>query len=436
MPRKQKHESSLINTVQNRVNQFKRYCLTSGDQESRAWIFSEGPPSRVIQGTRSFGSMDSPFNIHLIDLYHGRTPTLVNHTTLKKGPDVQIGLKPLIMLDSNAISYIDRFLAGNTSNVENQVIADFIKFAKSRGMDFSPVFYSIESLSRSDQASWYDYALSFSETHLNLQVLDLELLLEKGRLASSIKAKDAEVKFHDASGVDDLLEKYTHSVDRRTALSESVKVKKSYACLLKAAVLRRSKNNIEGKYKKLTEFMINKIGQVLGLERTFALLHWLAPEHYSALLPVLQKGVNLERFFSKVSSTAWDFYLGRLPENIGRFASELADHEGSEATCNLIYIATAEERLAEVLSQRSIELLIQHPDQSKSDRLVGQRMNLLKEHCESEAQFRQLFDFVNGYELDLQESRREGISVSQSHVSAIVDSLESEVKGICRPSTR
>lgn len=424
-----------MKVIQSKLDKFKRYCLKSGDQECRAWCFSGGPPSPIVQGTVPFGSEHSPLSIYLIDLYHGRTLTLVNNRTLRTGGDVQIALKPVVILDSNAISYIDRFFSGSVDAPERDVIANFVRFAKSRGMDFSSVFYSIESLSRSSESSWYDYAFSFHKTHFHLQVLDLDLLVEDGRFASSIEAKDLEVDSHDATGVDDLVNKYTLSINRETALSESANVKKSFASLLKASLLGQSDCDEKEKYRRLTEFMIDQLGQVLGLERTFALFHWLAPENYAALLPVVQRGVNVEKFFRKVSSTAWDFYLGRLPEKFGRYSSELASSEKAEATCNLLYIATAEAKLAEVLSQRSIELLIQHTDQSKSDPLIGQKMNLLAKHCESESQFQDILDFVRGYESEVRASRRgrQENNVPPKSADQVVSYLKSEVRKVCRP---
>ncbi len=420
-----------MNPVDSRLNEFAHYCLSSRDPGGRAWVFSDGPPLPLSYGSRSFSAPESKFSVHLVDQYHGRTPSLVNLTTLTEGPDVQIGFRPFVILDSNVVSYIDRYFRGRLEAEESETVRRFISFIFDNNIDPTPVFYYIESLSKTDQERWRGFASLFAETHLALQTLDRHLFLEQGRLASSLERRETQVRFHGAEDTSHLIDSYLDSISPDNAQTESNAVSLSYAALLKIALMRvAGPEPLAERFNELGDYMASHLGAVLGMERFAAVLHWAAPERFAKMIPPLQKGLSTKKFFGKLESTAWDLYLGRMPEQLGRFVSPIGS-DGVEAVCDLYYIATGEDSLAELIRHRSIELLVQHADSEKSGKVVGHLSTPFEDYMSPD----ELADFANRtgeHDRHLMATASQRTSISGPALDGLISDLESQVVATCR----
>ncbi len=426
-----------MNRVDSELDEFAHYCLSSGDRRARAWVFSGGPPLPLSHGSRSFSAPGSKLSIHFIDHYHGRTPSLVNLVTLTEGPDVQIGFRPFVILDSNVISYIDQYFRGQLDVGQRETMRHFLSFILDNNIDPTPVFYYIESLSKTDQERWRGFASLFAETHLALQTLDRDLFREEGRLASSLERRETQVRFHDAADTSHLIDSYLDSISPDNAQTESSSVSLSYAALLKIALMRVSgPQPIAERFNELGDYMASHLGAVLGMERIAAVLHWAAPEQFAKMIPPLQKGLNSKKFFGKLKPTAWDLYLGRMPEQLGRFVSSSgSDGRGSgeaAAVCDLYYVATGEDSLAELIRYRSIELLVQHADPKRSSKIVGHLSTPFQDHMSPD----ELADFARRtgeHDQHLMATAHQRTSLSGLALNDLISDLESQVVAVCRP---
>lgn len=422
--------SFLTELIQERINAFKTHCLSHPSDGARAWLFTDGPPSPTVQGHLLFDHAESPVRLHLLDLYHGRTPTLISSHTLSVDPNVQIALRLFVILDSNALSYVSRFLDGRLSGPINDVVHDFLRFILEHGLDPSPVFYLMESIARAEPSRWRESARAFAAAIAGLQTLDRELFLTQGRLASSIQARRNHHSVHRVADAGELIDKYTSSLSPGVVAGEEVQITRTYAALLKAMLLRTDGPDLSTRLEELGTFMTERLGAVLGIERFAAILHWAAPERFARLLTPIQLGASAERALEKARSTAWDIYLGRLPEQLGKFVP-LVETNDAEATCNLYYLATGDDALATLLSHRSIELLIQHIDSTESSIVVGHQAGVL-EGLLSPDQMTDLSDRSLEWEKRAKSTADLRSPVGRGELEEIVSELERAVVLACK----
>lgn len=416
----------LRSLVQKKLAAFVERCLEEGDDRTRAWVFTEGSPSPAIQGHVTFGGSESPFQIFLLDLYHGRSPTLYNLTTLRAGPDVQIGLRLFLILDSNVTSYLSAFFAGRSQGPNDEVLRKFLQFTLEHDLDLSPVFYFMESLARAESSRWSERASAFAATILDLQTLDRKLYLDDGFLASSLSARKRQLAFHGAVDSQQLASQYATSITPDVVAGEEAQITRTYAALLKAMLLAQDPaDGLSERLGLLGSFMAEQLGAVLGIERFTALLHWTAPERFARLLTPLQPGARSDRALEKARSTAWDIYLGRLPEQLGKFPP-LRESPDAEATCNLYYIATAERALAELLGHRSIEMLVQSEESTKSSVVVAHRSGVLDQLLKRD-ELGKLSDNSIEWERRIEQTSHLRQPVSGSELHAVVAELEQGV---------
>ncbi len=421
----------LSELAEQRLASFRHHCLSTGDEGARAWWFTDGPSTPAVLGHQTFGTAHSSLRIHLLDPYHGRAPTLINLTTLRDGPNVQISLVPFVIFDSNVISYVNAYLNGREEHIERRgVTEEFLRFVFERGLDPSPVFYFMESLARADSSRWRERAAGFAGTLFDVQTLDRELFLNEGRLASSLSARRQQMGFQKTSDSTELMEKYLDSLSPDTVLAEVEKIDLTYAALMKATLLRvDSGTSLPDRFVELGDFMATRLGAVLGLEGFAGVLHWVAPERFARLLTPLQTGARADRLFSKLRSTAWDIYLGRLPEQFGRFIPN-SDPGEAEAVCNLYYVATGEDSLADLLRHRSIELLIQHSNCLESSVLVGHRPGILADLLDA-PEMEELSARSAEWERNIMKSAHLRTPIGGADLEKVIVELQAAITAIC-----
>lgn len=369
----------LQSNLRLRLDEFRQHCTSTSDHRACAWLFTDGPSLPGRRGQRVFPAADAAFPIYLIDVYHGRHPTLLNLATLKYNHEPRFGVRTRVLLDSNLASAVNGYLSGTDASAERTAaVRSFVGFLLQEGIDPSPVFYFIESLAKADKDRWRTFASETAEAVFNLQTLDRALYLADGTLASSIAARAGQIRFQDVGGAGELVSKYVASVGEETAVGEATKLDLSYAALMKATLLRLTNDrSLAQRTIELGEFMAGTLGAVLGLERFIAAAHWTAPERFASFMTPLQRGVRADRLLKKLRSAAWDLYLIRLPEQLGRFLDPNLP-AGMDALITLYYIATSEHALAELGRNRSVELLVQHADAEASKIVVGHRDDLMK----------------------------------------------------------
>jgi hypothetical protein len=416
----------LEQVIKERLREFEQRVVRTSDQRACAWLFTGGPPLPAEHGTRVFSADNSPIRVHFLDLYHGRHPTLCNLATLKYGHQPRFALKRIAVLDSNAASYARDFLTGRMPNpAARETIAALIKFIIREGIDVSAVFYLLESLARSDSERWRVHALGFAEAVADIQTLDRDLFLNKGLLAGSLAARAAHLAFHGVQDSAALTAKYADAVPLAVVHTEADKLDLSYAALLKISLLRSGSTGISDRLIKLGTFMASELGAVLGFERYIALAHWAAPERYASLITPMQRGVRVDKLLAKLRSTAWDIYLGRLPEQLGRFLVS-SRPDDADAALNLYYVVTAEDALAEIVGERSIELLVQYSDSVESKLVVGHRSKVIEKLLPA-ADVAEVARTVALWDAEVSRTAHLRERLARPKLQALITQLEAEV---------
>lgn len=310
----------------------------------------------------------------------------------------------------------------------NKVVRDFLRFLFERDLDPSPVFYLMESMARAEPSRWRERAAAFAAAIADLQTLDRDLFLNQNRLASSLQARRNLLSFHGVEDSPGLIEKYTSALSPQVVAGEEAQITRTYAALLKAMLLRLDRSDLPTRLEALGAFMAERLGSVLGIERFAAILHWAAPERFARMLTPIQRGAKAVRALERARSTAWDIYLGRLPEQLGKFIP-LVEADEAEATCNLYYLATGEKALAVLLGHRSIELLIQHPDAAASSIVVGHRSGVLEELL-TEEEMIELSDRSMEWEMQAERTAHLRKPVGPVALEEIASELERDRKSV------
>lgn len=419
-----------MNQIEAKLAAFRDYCLSSGDQVSRAWLFTDGAASPFLRGSTTFSAPNSPLRIHLIDQYHGRRPTLSNYATLAEGSKVPVEFRPLVILDSNTISYINQYVQDKLEPAVKDTVYEFMSCLVRHEIDPSPVFYLAESQSKADPSRWREFALPFVQAQYTLQTLDRDLFLRRGMLASSMSRRAKQLEFHGVNDSKELIESYVDSLSREDALVEAENVRPSYAALLRIALMRlEPMPSLAESYIGLGEYMNNELGAILGAERIVALFHWADPERFARMIPPLQKGMSSAKFFRKVGSTAWDLRLCRFPEKLGEHIPK-PKNEGAEVAFEQYYVATAEDGLARLVEQRSIELLIQFADHDQSSGVVALRHGAFDDIMTPE-EIEEFLRRTGDHDRMLQQTAHTRAPLAGGDLDNLIEKLEAQVVEVC-----
>lgn len=124
--------------------------------------------------------------------------------------------------------------------------------------------------------------------------------------------------------------------------------KLSYATLLKMAVIHKTSNHsLEGKFRKLKEFVEQALKITMGAERILSLGYFSGL--YDGFIP-LQRGSNSSRILKRIRSAAWDLLLLRMPAHLLSTTGEHGIVVG--------YICTSDRTLSQIAKAHTLQAII------------------------------------------------------------------------------
>lgn len=111
----------------------RKHFLSTGDRESRVWMFvaeepsafdRSSPPPAFLDSSVHFGP--AQFGIHIVRQFTGRLPILLNYEAFTS--EVHIPFRPTAIMDSNVVNYLHRYVTSK-SDLEPQrreAVVDFL----------------------------------------------------------------------------------------------------------------------------------------------------------------------------------------------------------------------------------------------------------------------------------------------------------------------
>jgi len=399
----------------------QEYFMTTGDQESRVWVFEDDVLSKFP--LRQFSCGNEAFRIQIIDPFAGRHPLLVNHETLSR-EEVRIPFRPTVILDSNIVAYLHQFVTMQPilDSERRRTVEEFLKYVVRNRLDYNPFFYYMEGASRPGPLSRQSYS-AFSESILRLHTMNDEYFLAYGQIRTNPRVLDKYRQEFSVNSFAELAECYAKRMVQPTDVRMEWTSKLGYAALMKAGLIHKTvKRGIIAKYVELRDFMENVFNVALGRERIFALEYFAGG--FDEALPI-QRGANPERVLNRIRATAWDLQLLQLPE-----AMLVADtEEGVYLSC----IASADKALCKVARAYRVEAVMAWaPKIHVPIPVISCDLSVLSDDIGAD-----VVDQISEMDASWGKSRAARLFAPETRISwngldELIGSLEKQVVGFCK----
>jgi hypothetical protein len=415
------HVGTVDLPISGDVASMVRYFESTGDKESKVWIFRDDVPSKFFSGPFITGC--DAFQVGVIDLFRGRHPLLINHESV--AGEITLPFRPTAILDSNIVSYLNQYVRSDASltGEKRQTIRGLIRFFVLNNLDYNPFFYYIEGASRIDRSSLLGFARTFSESMLRLHTMDNSHFLATGEIKLDERVLELYTSQYGAGDFDHLAAEHANAMIHPVDFELEWKSKISYATLLKVGLIHKaSSRGIGRKYEELRHFMEKTFNIALGIERMVALLYFAG--QFEDFIPI-QKGANAERALRRVRAASWDLLLLDLPARL------LVS--GPSDSVTLGFPCTSDRTLLSVAQGCSIEAVMAWaPRADRPVPVMGYDLHSLKERIGEDVVNR-----IMESDFEWQKSRRERDLHSEEHISFeslehLIEDLEKQVKAYCK----
>ncbi len=261
----------------------------------------------------------------------------------------QYALSHTVLFDSNIYSRIVRFVERPEllSAAEERGVRTLLETLIVRKYDYQLMPYMIESFAKKVNEFTYDYARRGTRAILSLHMMDKEHFLATGSVRPDPGALSAyEVRFGTTdldSIVTDQLQGYVNPPPTPIPVTIFTIV------LLKMVLIRRClipTRSFDAQWSAFDDFFFSRLGIYSGQARTMALFYFSGKlDHWIKT----QQNSDPEQALDLLTNSAWDLYLGSLPQHV------LAHSPESEPV--LCHFCTREAELAELLSASLIQAL-------------------------------------------------------------------------------
>jgi|ERR1700681_117980 len=259
----------------------------------------------------------------------------------------QYALSHTVLFDSNIYSRIVRFAETPEllSTAEERGVRTLLETLIVRKYDYQLMPYMIESFAKKVNELTYDYALRGTRAILSLHMMDKEHFLATGSVRPDAEALSAyEARF----GTTDLdriaagqLQGYV------TPPPTPISVTIYTIVLLKVVLIRRClmpTRSFDAQWSAFDDFFFSRLGIYSVQARTMALFYFAGKlDHWIKT----QRNSDPEQALDLLTNSAWDLYLGSLPQHV------LAHSPESEPV--LCHFCTREAELADLLSASLIQ---------------------------------------------------------------------------------
>ena len=322
------------------VGAFCEYLRKTGDRDTHLYEIGESPFKSPLEGPPpTFG--ETTYRIQVIDAFAQRRPVLVNFDWLHTRASDPLEFAIILVLDSQIASALHdyRLSRAGMDPERRRALQRLLRYASSRGYDYNPFFYLMESFHRNDQATFQQQSTDVVTSLLYLNCMDCGHFDATGEVLLDPDALDFYWALY---GGRTLEECGRAAVERFVQEYESYDLlhclRVSYVCLLKMTLIhKRQPGRFVEKFHEYQTFVDTELGRNLAYENLLAVYYFA--ELVGGLMRV-QPGMALEKAKRILWSTAWDLFLLRSPEFL------LAPKQLPRV--NLGYVCSADRRLAEL----------------------------------------------------------------------------------------
>ena len=342
----------------NAVAAFCDYLGQTGDRHTHLYEVGDSPYPSLLDHSATFGEK---YRIHVIDPFARRRPLLVNHDFLSASAGYPLQFTVTLVLDSQMASTLHAYRLGSEAMDcdRRRAVQGLLRFASSRGFDYNPLFYLIESFYRNDRAVFIDKVAPVATSLLYLHSMDAEHFNKTEEIRLNPDALDYYFALYGQRTLEDCgaacIERFLRDYQTYDML-QGLRV--SYLCLLKMTLIhKRTRGHFEAKFDEYQRFIANELGCAVAYESLLATYYFadLAGNFMS-----VQPGMELAKAKRALWSIAWDLMLLRIPEYL------LTPRQLPRV--NLGYACSADRYLAELGKLFTIMRMIVRSD---SDEKVG-----------------------------------------------------------------
>jgi hypothetical protein len=415
---------------------WRDYFLNTSDYQSHIWTFSEGRTSEFLVGGQDFRLNDASWWITILDPYKGCKPLLLNRDFFLYG-HINIAVCPSLLLDSQVVNELHKYVTmlDNMTDPRRKAVRDFIAFIVSRNLDFSPIFYFLEMMAKSEPETRGLYAEERARTVLALQTMDMQHFMNTGRVVPDSDVQAAQLAYQGIDSIEELIARNTDVVFECPTPFFSSIVDFMYASLLKIALVQRQqmRADVRTKYFVIYEFMEQTLGIILEAELDVALGYFVHPQRYQRFIRPLQREMNFTTFRHNLRASAWDLLLVRLPESL--LDLNILGLSVIAYPCNLSYVCTAENALRDIMASRRVKTVFSlRPELGKMPTLVERDMEAFSTALGNDV----IYDIM--LETNARQARKYRDPVTTGGISPdalanVISGLEAEAASFCKPGT-
>lgn len=253
-----------------------------------------------------------------------------------------------VLFDSNIYSRITRFVnCDGLDAAEHEATRRLIEAIVARRYDFQMLPYVVESFCVNSVSVGVRYAQQATKAILKLHLMNRELFLATGQIGIDPHRLEIYGDTFGTTKLDDIVDAQLEPYRVFTKAPSEVNL---WLCsLMKMVLIRRIElpgKHISKQFAAFDDYMFNRLGMVSSKHRFMALFY------FGGLLDkwikVQRNSIGL-RSLELLYNSAWDIYLGRLPDQI--LAGSPETHP------SLTYFCTRERELATYLASSQTYML-------------------------------------------------------------------------------
>ena len=399
------------------------YCDYLGqtkDRNTHLYEVGDSPYPSLLDHSAAFGEK---YRIHVIDPFARRRPLLVTHDILSSNADYPLQFTVTLVLDSQMASTLHAYRLGREAMDPDRrrAVQCLLRFASSRGFDYNPLFYLMESFYCNDRAVFIDNVAPVATSLLYLHSMDSKQFNETDELRLNPDALDYYFTLYGQRTLEDCgtacIERFLRDYQAHDML-QGLRV--SYLCLLKMTLIhKRISGHIEVKFDEYQRFIRDELGCAVAYESLLATYYFA---DLAGNFMRVQPGMELARAKRVLWSIAWDLMLLRIPEYL------LTPRHLPRV--NLGYACSADRYLVELGKLFSIMRMIVRSD---SDEIVGPLLAMDLTALEKKVGTAAVGTISDIAARSWHSHRRFEYSESWKHrIKAMVQDLEMQLVNLCR----
>jgi len=155
----------------------------SGDRDTQLFETGESPFESMLGGSApTFGEK---YRIRILDSFAQRRPVMLNFDWIHSKADHPLEFAVVLALDSQIASSLHEYRLGRGGMDANrrEALGQLLHYASSRGFDYNPFFYFIESLNNNNREKFPQETAKVATSLLYLNLMDSGRFHQTGEIA-------------------------------------------------------------------------------------------------------------------------------------------------------------------------------------------------------------------------------------------------------------